>query len=148
MPTAGVPQDTLTDEEKEKVRYHLGYLETSFAPSIQLGIPRPLQTVFLLEQGLTLLTNGFAVNRVRCILKILEDLECKLFGAVNTLSAGELGELKLHPLAHQGKLFTDSIEHEYVRWAGRLADVFGVPLYPYAKRFKKSGPGSTVSVRH
>ncbi|KKK54507.1 hypothetical protein LCGC14_3083990, partial [marine sediment metagenome] len=42
----------LTEAEKERVRYHLGYLQVSAAASIQLGIPRPLQTVFLLEQGL------------------------------------------------------------------------------------------------
>ena len=141
-----VPQDALNNEEKEKARYHLGYLETSSAASIQLGIPQPLQTVFLLEQGLTLLTNGFAVNRVRCILKILDDLECKLYGAVDTLSAESLGELKLHPLAGQGALFTDSIEKEYVRWANRLADCLGVPKYPYSARFKHKGPGSTIPV--
>jgi hypothetical protein len=147
MSTGPTPVDSLTDEEKEKVRYHLGYLATSFAPSISLGIPRPLQTVFLLEQGLTLLVNGFAVNRVRCILKILDDLECKLVGGVTTLAAETLGELTLHPLRERGKTFTDSLEDEYRRWAGRLADIFGVPLYPYAARFKRRGPGTVVSVR-
>jgi hypothetical protein len=141
-----LPQDALTHEEKEKVRYHLGYLETSMGASIQLGIPRPVQTVFLLEQGLELLTNGYAVNRVRCVLKILEDLECKMQGAVTTLSAESLGDLKLHPLRAQGKLFTDSLESEYRRWAGRLADIFGVPIYPYSQRFRRTGPGTNVPV--
>ncbi len=142
-----LPIDELNEEEKEKVRYHLGYLETSFAPSIQLGIPKPLQTVFLLEQGLTLLRNGYAVNRVRCILRTLEDLECKMVGAVGTLAAERLGQMTLHPLRSQGKLFTDSIEGEYKRWAFRLADIFGVPIYPFAERFKKKGPGSVIPVR-
>jgi hypothetical protein len=143
---ASTPTDALNDEEKEKARYHLGYLETSFAPSIQLGMPKPLQTVFLLEQGLTLLVNGYAVNRVRCILKTLDDLECQLVCAVKTMAAASLGELKLHPLSGMGKLFTDSLEDEYVRWAGRLADILGVPLYPYARRFKRTGPGSVIPV--
>ena len=141
-----IPIDALTDEEKEKTRYHLGYLETSLAPSIQLGIPRPLQTVFLLEQGLELLVNGFAVNRVRCILKILDDIECQLLSAISTLGATSLGNLTLHPLASKGILFTDSIEKEYKRWSSRLADILGVPKYPYAARNKRSGPGSMVPV--
>lgn len=146
MAATTLPQDSLTNEEKEKVRYHLGYLATSFAPSIQLGIPRPLQTVFLLEQGLELLTLGYAVNRVRCILGTLDGLECQLAGAVQTLSASRLGNLEMHPLKEKGLLFTDSIEREYVRWASRLADILGVPLYPYSARFRKSGPGSVVPV--
>lgn len=146
MSATTLPIDSLTEEEKEKVRYHLGYLETSLAPSIQLGIPRPLQTVFLLEQGLNLIRNGFAVNRVRCTLKILDDIECKLFAGLQTLSAESLGELTLHPLRSQGKLFTDSLENEYRRWAGRLADILGVPLYPYSKRFRRVGPGTNVPV--
>lgn len=147
MSGGAAPSDALTEEEKEKVRYHLGYLETSFAPSIALGIPKPLQTVFLLEQGLTLLVNGFAVNRVRCILKVLDETEAKIFGAQSTLVADKLGELSLHPLKAQGKLVTDSLEGEYRRWANRLADIFGVPIYPFSDRFKRRGPGTSVPIR-
>ena len=56
---------TLTEEEKERVRYHLGYMETSFggnqtAASLQFGIPRPVQTMFLVEEAIqNLLTNVF-----------------------------------------------------------------------------------------
>jgi hypothetical protein len=140
------PIDALTEEEKERCRYHLGYLETRLGPSIQLGIPRPLQLVFLLEQGLTLLTNGFAVNRVRCILKILDELEQKLLAAADYVGADSLGELSLHPLKAQGKLAPDSLEREYRRWAARLSDIFGVPIYAFSQRFRRSGPGSVLPV--
>ena len=142
-----IPIDGLNEEEKEKVRYHLGYLETSLAPSIQLGIPKPTQTLFLLEDGLGLLRNGFACNRARCILKVLDELEVKLVAGVSTLVASNLGTMKLHPLAAMGQLYTDSLEKEYRRWAGRLADIFGVPIYPFSQRFKRSGPGTSITVR-
>ena len=139
--------DSLTDEEKERCRYHLGYLETSLAASIQLGIPRPLQTVFLLESGLTLLVNGPAVARVRNILCILDDIEAKLVCAHPSLAAEKMGDMVLHPLRSRGLLVTDSLENEYQRWGRRLADILGVPIYPHSARYKKSGPGSIIRTR-
>ena len=93
-----------------------------------------------------MIQNEFAVNRVVCVLDILDGIEKKLAGAIGTLVADNLGTLQLHPLRAQGKLFTDSLEKEYCRWAKRLADILGVPLYPYSARFRKSGPGSGVPV--
>ena len=76
----------LTESEKEQVRYHMGYLETSLAASMQLGIPRPLQTVFLLEDAMSLLVNEFAVKRVRGILEILCKIEKQLEAAICQLN--------------------------------------------------------------
>lgn len=143
---------SFTEEEKERIRYHLGYMATSFggnqaAASMSFGIARPIQTMFLVEDAIqNLLTNVYATDRVRRILQTLDDLETKLIAASCTLAAEALGSLKLRG-AEQGKTFPDLLEREYVRWAGRLADVLGVPIYPYAKRFKGSGPGKSVPVR-
>jgi hypothetical protein len=136
----------LPEQDKERARYHLGYLETSLAASIQLGIPRPLQTVFLLEQGLNLLVNPFAVSRVVCILDTLDRLESQLISAAAAVGVDKLGNLQLHPLRTRGKLGTDSVEDEYRRWAYRLSDILGVPIYPYSKRFRRAGPGSSIGV--
>jgi hypothetical protein len=141
-----LPLDSLTEAQKERVRYHLGYMETSFAASIQLGIPRPVQTVFLLEQALELLVNAHAVARVRCILDILDNVEASLVGAQQSLSVERMGEMTLHPLRGRGLLATDSLEREYQRWGKRLADIMGVPIYPYSTRYRKTGPGTVVPV--
>lgn len=139
--------NVLTESEKERCRYHLGYLETSLAGSVQLGMPRPLQTIFLLESALTLLENPFAIDRCRKILATLDMIEEQLSNSVCTLVADKLGDLSLHPLKDKGMLVTDSIEREYVRWAKRLADLLGVSIYPFADRFRKAGPGSAIPVR-
>ena len=137
----------LTESEKERVRYHLGYLETDQAPSIQLGIPRPLQTVFLVEQAIQrLVTSPFVCARIRRVLDILDKIEKQLVGALCMLGVESLGDLKLHPLRHKGMLVTDSLEREYVRWGKRLSDILGVPIYPYSDRYRKRGPGSSISV--
>jgi hypothetical protein len=147
VPGGPAPIDALNEADKDKIRYHLGYLSTSSAASIQMGIPKPVQTVFLLESAMGLLTNGYAVERVRHIIEKLDLLECKLFKGADALNAERLGEMTLHPLRGQGKLFTDSLEGEYRRWAGRLADILGVPFYPYSTRFRRGGPGTNVPVR-
>lgn len=138
----------LTEGEKERIRYHLGYMETSFggnqaAASLAFGIPRPAQTMFLVESAIQeLLTNLFAVERVRGILQTMDNIELQIAAAACTLAAESLGEIKLRG-ATKGETFPDLLEREYVRWGYRLADVLGVPVYAYSKRYQSSG--ATVS---
>jgi hypothetical protein len=137
----------LTESEKEQIRYHMGYLLTSFAASVQLGIPRPLQTVFILEDSIALLTNEFACKRVRNILEILCKLEKQLEAATCSLNVQSVGNITFNPGKDRGLFATDLIEREYVRWVNRLADILGAPLYPYSKRFQRQGPGTVLRVR-
>jgi len=134
----------LTEGEKERIRYHLGYMETSFgsnqvAASLSFGIPRPAQTIFLVESAIQeLLTNLFAVERVRAILQTMDNLEAQIAAAACMLAAESLGDMKLRG-AECGQTFTDLLEREYVRWGYRLADVLGVPVYPYSRRYQNGG---------
>ena len=127
---------TLTDEEKERIRYHLGYMATTYgseqaAAGFALGIPRPAQTVFLLENAIQILmTNPYGIDRIRRVLFTLDNIEEQLRAATCVLVAEQIGDIKLrdkHP---------DLLEREYGRWAKRLADILGVPLYPFSSRFK------------
>jgi len=131
---------TLNDAEKERTRYHLGYMETSFAASMQLGIPRPVQTVFLLEAAMGLVTDANAVSRIRGVLDQLDKIEEQLKNATCSLVAEQLGDLKLR------SSFPDLLEKEYGRWARRLADILGVPLYAFSTRFSGSGGGRSITV--
>lgn len=131
----------LTDQEKERIYYHLGYPEVvisnGLAPSIQLGIPRPVQTAFLVGQAVegTIPLNTYTEERIRSVLSIMDGLEQQLVGAACTLAAEQLGELKLRG-AKCGETFPDLLEREYVRWGYRLADILGVPVYAYSERYK------------
>lgn len=135
----------LSEADKERVRYHLGYLNTSFAASITMGIPRPVQTLFLVEDAMGLIIPQ-AVARVICILDTMDGIEGMLRKQLGTLGVKSAGELTLHPLSDKGKLVTDSLETEYVRWGNRLADTLGVPHYPFSSRYRKRGPGSNIPV--
>ena len=139
----------LTEGEKERIRYHLGYMETSFgsnqaAASLSFGIPRPAQTMFLVESAIQeLLTNLFAVERVRGILQTMDNLEAQIAAAACMLAAEKLGDMTLRG-AKCGETFTDLLEREYVRWGYRLADVLGVPVYPYSRRYQSGNRGCNV----
>lgn len=71
-----------------------------------------------------------AEDRVRRFLGVLDGVECRMVEAQDRLAATQLGDLRLR----DGE--PDLLEREYSRWAKRLADVLGVPLYPYSTRFK------------
>lgn len=134
----------LTAQEKERCRYHLGYLNVQMAGSIQFGLPRPAQTLFILEEAMTQII-AEAMDRVRRLLKVLDDIECRMLSAQGRLAASALGELKIE---RAGMQEPDLLEKEYHRWASRLADTLGVPLYGYSNRFKGQGPNSgSIPVR-
>ena len=123
----------LDAREKIRVRTHLGYLNVSPAASLFLGIPRPIQTIFLVEQAMSNLIED-AVERVRKILGVMDGVECRLVESQERLAASKLGELELR----QNE--PDLLEREYVRWGGRLADELGVPFYAYSNRYKWNQP--------
>lgn len=144
----------LDELERERIVYHLGYMSTSFAgpgsyqnaASVQYGIPRPVQTMFLLQQAMGLLQNPFAIERVRRILFTLDDIEDKLRSATCVLVAERLGDITLRG-ASPGRTYPDLLEREYMRWAKRLADVLGVPFYPYSARFQNSYGAGSIPVQ-
>lgn len=133
---------TLTNEEKSKVRRHLGYPETTATSAYAFGIPITLQGMFLVDNAMNVL-NEEGASRVRSLLAILDGMEQKIIKAVCTLTVESVGDIKMRG-AQAGMTGTDLLEREYRRWASRLADCLGVPFYPYSNRF---GGGGNVAVR-
>lgn len=127
MPTA-----VLSEDEKNRIRHHLGYLITSPVSSIQLGVPRASQPMFLVETAMNSIPEA-AVGQVRKYVAVLDGLEDRLIEAVERFAASRLGDIDLRDNE------TDMIEKEYARWAKRLADDLGVPLNAYSERFRFAG---------
>lgn len=113
---------------KERIRYHLGYLNVNEAAAITFGVPAPVQTLFLLESAMNLVLPE-AQPRIYNMVQILDDIECQMVQGQQYLPANKLGELEIR------KEHIDMLEDEYFRWACRLADQLGTPLYPFAERF-------------
>ena len=133
---------TLTNEEKSKVRRHLGYPETTATSAYAFGIPITLEGMFLVDNAMNVL-NEEGASRVRSLLAILDGMEQKIIKAVCTLTVESVGDIKMRG-AQAGMTGTDLLEREYRRWASRLADCLGGPFYPYSSR---CGGGGHVAVR-
>lgn len=119
----------LSDADKERARYHCGYMTVTVATSFAFGIPQLTETQFLIEDALTrvMVQSEF---RVLNILDRLDRIECKIDGAVDELFARKVDGLEIN--LDQ----PDMLEKEYVRQASRLCDMLGVMPYPYSKRFR------------
>jgi hypothetical protein len=118
------------DAEKERIRYHMGYLQVSPAAGLTFGIPAPIQTMFLLESAMDRVIIP-AEDRVRKLITTLDEIECRMLDAQNYLVADQLADITIR------KNHIDQLEDEYCRWAARLADTLGSPLYPGAARFRR-----------
>lgn len=130
----------LTTDERSRVRHHLGYPNVAPAAAIQYGVVRPMQTLFLVESAMDKILPE-AEDRVRQYLSLLDDIECKMAASVDYLVASAVEGVTLRPDAQ------DAMEREYVRWAQRLSDEIGAPLYALAPRFRTSLFGVNVPVR-
>lgn len=129
--------------EKERIRYHMGYLQVAPAASITYGIPAPIQTLFLVEAAMDRVIPS-AEDRVRKIVTVLDEIECRMTGALDYLAVEQVDSITIR------KDQIDKLEDEYCRWAARLADTLGAPLYPGAARFQRlfgvGGPNQAGSI--
>lgn len=134
----------LTDADKERARYHLGYMEVVVASSFAFSVPQATELQFMFESAITRVRPE-AEFRVRAILDKLDEIECRLFRSSEELFAKRAGDLE--PNLSQ----PDDVERELVRWACQLAQMLGVTPYPFSQRFRSlselGGRAGNVAVR-
>ncbi len=133
----------LTDEEKVRVRHHLGYLNVQEAQTFNYGIPAGVQTQFSIESAMDKILPQSA-GLVREHLCILDGIERQAIGAYELVETSEVGDIKIDPEMHR-KLFGT---HGYMRWRASLANLFGVMPNPYDFRFVGMSGGVNAPVRH
>ena len=135
-------QIRLDDQDRERVRYHLGYLNVEPVSAVALGFPSAQQAQFLIERAMDRLF-PYAVPRVHRILTELDCIEDQMSDARKRLRVQQMGEIKMRN-TNEEPVEQDLLEREYARWAKRLADHFGVPVNPYSERFRSGmyGGGS------
>jgi hypothetical protein len=133
----------LTEQEKARIRYHLGYPGTTDAASMTMGAPSSRQTSFLLESAMDRVLSSTEPT-VRDLLAECEKCEKQLRDARPQLQVKSVGRTQLRE-ADPGKTVTDLMEAEHTRWSKRLGDTLGVPVYPWAARHQ-GGRGSIGSV--
>ena len=127
--------NALTEQDKSRTRYHLGYPQVEAAASLQFGLPAPGQLLFILEAAMENIMPD-AVPRLLSILTVMDNLEQQIVDAQCQLSADVLGELTLAGASDpKARLVTDRLEAEYVRFGHRAANILGAPPYPFSERY-------------
>lgn len=128
----GENSGALTEEEKGRIRSHLGYIGTQPATNIVLGVQGSTQVQFLIEGAMERIPVS-QMGLVRRWLSILDNIEAIQFEAIERLAATRLGDIDLN---HEE---TNDLENEHTRWARKLADFLGCPLNPYSARLRDGG---------
>lgn len=133
--------------EKERIRYHMGYLQVAPAAAISFGIPAPIQTMFLVESAMERVLPA-AEDRVRKLITILDGIECREEGALDYLVVKQVDSITLR------EDHVEKLEEQYAKWASKLADVLGAPLYPGSTKFRSlfgvggATQAGSIPVRH
>jgi hypothetical protein len=136
MPTPATA--SLSDAEKFSILRHLGYPVTAAVASINLGFPAFTQPMWIVTQAMGLIPEA-AISLVRLLVARCDETEKKMYEAQERLVAKRTDGVELNNDE------CDQLEREYWRWGYRLAELLGVPVYCYARRFATAGISGTVA---
>jgi len=131
---------SLTEADRARIRYHMGYGNVAAAPSLQLGIPAMTEQLWVVDKGMDNLL-PIAIPRVQSILNTMDLLEQQLANVSPFLLAQSTSDGVQLRTGRPGQSTPDLIEKEYVRWARRLSNILAAPLCPYAERFAMNACG-------
>ncbi len=125
-------------DERARIRYHLGYLNTNVGPSIGLGLISASQLMFILESAMDTFRPE-AESTARRAVAELDCIEDQMSESRTNYATTRVAEISFD--TNQEWRLAD----QYLNWARTLADMFGVPINPFSKRHQFfSGDGPTV----
>lgn len=113
----------LTDQEIERVRYHLGYPSVVKGAGIGLGMPTYVQVLFPVEGALRNLKPE-AVDNVRTLIARCDSAEQGMVEAQERMSAARVGEIELRQDEFEAR------RRAYRYWVQRLSEATGAPINP------------------
>lgn len=117
----------LTDAEVARVRYHLGYMNTSAGAGIGLSMPTIVTTLFPVDGALRNLYPE-AVEIVRTLIARCDTAECGIADSEERLSALRVDSIELNPQEPQRR------EERYLYWCRRLSEATGCPINPMSRQ--------------
>lgn len=129
-----------SEQEKVKIRAHMGYGNVGLVESFSLGVPSAIETSFLIEG---------AMNRVLAEA----ELECRrLVGVLDTIEAQMVGDMELLAVRKIGEIEVNEEEQRklrvaYRQWQAALGNLLMIPPNPYDQRFMGAAAGINVGVQ-
>lgn len=119
----------VTETEKNRARYHLGYFLVESASTFALGVPAAMQTTFMVEGALDrIMTTPGAVEKFRQTLERLDCIENEIMCGIDLASVDVLDTItvnknRLRELAKYYRLFQTA-----------LAGLLGIVPNPWDQR--------------
>ena len=121
----------LTQQEKARIRYHLGFPNISAGTQLGLGFPAAGHPAYLLESAMDDILPE-AEPKVREVLAQCECIERQMMEAKRRLIASSVGEVDL-----RGPEELEALEDQYDYWTDALVDIFGVNKNPFSKKHQR-----------
>jgi hypothetical protein len=131
----------LTDEEKGRIRYHLGYPQTDRVSSIQLGAPAFGETKNMVDSAMERIPVA-VIGIIRQLVQILDRTEANIIDAQEFLVASSAGGVDIN---HD---HIEQLRIEYAHWAKKLADNLACPINQFAAAFQGSVNSINIPVLH
>jgi hypothetical protein len=137
-----MPSPTLTDEQKSKIRHHLGYLGVAEVSSFVFGTPASLETQFIIEGAMKRLLPETLPLVVDFIEKC-DATEAQYFENAENLAVSKVGSIELR--ADEGQqLMGPGGRYDY--WRRALANALGCAPNPFDKRPGLGVAGAGVNI--
>jgi len=122
----------LTEQERVRIRHHLGYLNVAEAYTFVLGVPAAVETQFMVEGAMNKILDA-ALPEVRRHIAILDQIEQQKIEDLELLAVTKVGEIDIRPDEHQ------ALDRQYRHWCNSLANLMGIITNPFDKRYAGNG---------
>lgn len=130
----------LSESEKGRILFHLGYGIVNVADLFTLGVPAISQPLYIAASAI----NRIPESRLQLVREIVAELDAILGQfkeAREYFPATSLGELDVNP-DH-----TKRLEEEQVRWTQMLSDCLIAPVNPFSGKFNRRSQAINARVR-
>ena len=131
----------LTQDEKARIRHHLGYPNVGAVPTFALGVPAAIETAFIIETAMNQVL-AEALPLVRLYLCRCEETECQRFTSQGNMQAQQVGDI-----TPGGEVEQKQLNKNYAHGQQSLAGLLGVMTNPFDKRTSLAPGGLNVAVR-
>jgi hypothetical protein len=126
----------LTEQEKVKIRHHLGFLNVAEVETFVLGTPAGVETQFIIEGAMNRVLDA-ALPEIRRQIQILNTIEEQQIADLELLAVNKIGEITVRSDEQEALIA------QYDRWRQSLSNLLGV----YPNPFDKRGGGINVPVQ-
>lgn len=116
----------LTQEERAKTRYYLGYPNLESRNTTSLGLPIVYRTALLLEENMRSILDTFSYTIVQGLLADLAISRCKISAAKDRLSVTEIA----YAVKINNKEINQLWQEDY-RLCQQLARLLAAPIYSH-----------------